>query len=241
MLRNSTLVILTSFCLFLISCKKEITNGANPGGTATYSLAGAPSGCTAPAVAGIYSVGTALTYANTITLTVDVAVKGTYAISTTSANGVRFSSSGIFANTGIQPVVLTGSGTPVRAGNFAFVPNTNNTCNFSVSFGAGGAAAVYTYAGAPGNCTAPTISGTYSTGISLGASNYVDLAVNVTTPGAYTVSTNSVNNISFSGSGSFTATGPQVIKLIGNGPPTASGPFVFNPTKNGCCFLVFVC
>lgn len=240
MLKNFTLLTLSCFCLFLISCEKDIENAANPGGTARYSLAGAPSGCTAPVVAGIYSVGTALTPANTITLSVDVALKGTYSINTTSANGVRFSGSGLFANTGIQTVVLTGTGTPVRAGNFAFVPNTNNTCNFSISFGAGGASAVYTYAGAPGNCTAPNISGSYTTGTALGSNNYVDLAVNVTTPGAYTIITNNLNGISFSGNGVFTAAGAQVVRLIGNGTPSATGSFTYTPSNNGCGFSITV-
>ncbi len=102
MLKNFTLITLSCFCLFFISCKKDITNGANPGGTATYTLAGAPSGCTAPVVAGIYSVGTPLTSANTITLSVDVATKGTYTINTTSGNGVRFTGGGIFTTTGIK-------------------------------------------------------------------------------------------------------------------------------------------
>ncbi len=240
MLKIFTLITLSCFCLILISCKKDSTNGANPGGTSTYTLLGAPGGCTAPVVTGTYGVGTALTAANTITLSVDVALNGTYAIGTTSVNGVRFTGTGVFATTGVQTIVLTASGTPQRSGIFYFVPNTNNTCNFPVSFGAGGPPAVYTYAGAPANCTAPTITGTYTTGVSLGSNNYVDLAVNVTTPGAYTVTTNTLNGIRFSGSGAFTATGAQVIRLIGNGMPAASGPFVYTPANNGCSFTITV-
>ncbi len=120
------------------------------------------------------------------------------------------------------------------------MPSTNNTCNFSVSFGTGGTSSVYTYTGAPGNCTAPNVSGTYTTGISLGSNNYVDLAVNVTTPGAYTIITNNLNGISFSGNGVFTTGGAQVVRLIGNGAPAAPGSFAYKPSNNGCSFNITV-
>lgn len=241
MLKNY--VKLSFSCLFLlliISCEKDPTSGANVGGTSIYSFAGAPSGCSAPVVAGIYSVGMPMSAANTITFSVNVSTKGTYSLNTTSANGVWFSGSGVFSGTGNQTVVLTGNGTPSKMGSFSFVPVTNNTCNFSVSYSAGGPSAAFTYAGAPGNCTAPVVSGTYSSGISLGAANYVDLAVNVTTPGAYTINTNSANGIGFSGSGVFTATGAQVVRLIGNGTPSAQGSFEYTPSNNGCKFSITV-
>jgi hypothetical protein len=240
MLTIRTLAFLAICSLFIISCKKDNGNGQNAGGTSIYTFAGAPSGCAAPVIAGTYGVGTPLTSANTITLTVDVAVKGTYSFNTTPANGVYFSGSGAFANTGVQTIVLTGNGTPIRSGTFYFVPNTNNTCNFSVSFGAGAPPAVFTYAGAPANCTAPNVSGVYTTGVGLGSNNYVDLAVNVTTAGAYTIITNNVNGMSFSGNGVFTATGAQVVRLIGNGTPAAAGSFAFTPSSNGCSFNITV-
>ena len=112
-------------------------------------------------------------------------------------------------------------------------------CNFTVSFLSGAPAAVFTYAGGTGNCTAPAINGVYATGVAMGSGNYVDLAVNVTTPGAYTVSTNSANGISFSGSGAFTAGGGsgQVIRLIGNGTPAAPVTSSYRPS-GGCSFSV---
>lgn len=241
MLKNFTqAALLCVLAFFLFSCKKDSTDGANAGGTSFYSFEGAPSDCAGPVIAGIYGVGTALNATNTITLSVNVAVEGTYSMRTTSANGVYFSGSGVFTAIGSQKVVLTGVGTPVRSGSFSFVPATNNTCNFNVSFGSGGPSAVFTYAGAPGNCTAPIVNGTYSSGLSLGATNYVDLAVNVTTPGAYTIITNNTNGISFSGSGVFTASGAQVIRLIGSGTPATTGSFAYTPSNNGCSFSINV-
>lgn len=234
-------ICVTGFLILsLFSCKKDDSNGANTGGTSFYSFAGAPSDCETPVIAGSYSVGTPMTSANTITLKVNVNTEGTWGVNTTSANGVYFSGSGTFTTRGVQNIVLTANGTPARTGVFSFVPATNNTCNFSISFSAGGPSAVFTYAGAPANCTAPAINGTYFNGIALGSNNYVDLAVNVTTPGAYTVITNTTNGISFSGSGVFTATGAQVVRLIGSGTPSSTGSFSYTPSNNGCSFNITV-
>jgi hypothetical protein len=239
MFKNSTLLVLSCFLIaFTNSCTKESTeSGTNPGGTSIYSFDGNPGSCAAPGVAGIYAIGRIMDASNTLTFTVNVTKKGSYSITTTGGNGIWFSGSGTFVATGPQTVVLTGNGTPVKKGNFSFVPVTNNTCNFTITFLEGAPAAVFSYAGAPATCTAPVISGTYGSGVALGASNYVDLAVNVTTPGAYTISTNSANGISFSGSGSFTTTGAQVVRLIGNGTPSASGTFAYTPS-GGCSFSI---
>jgi hypothetical protein len=240
MVKNFTLIALTCFLITLFgSCTKDPESTVNPGGTSIYSFVGNPGSCATATVAGIYSVGRIMNASNTITFTVNVTAKGTYSINTTGSNGVWFSGSGTFAGTGPQTVVLTGNGTPIKAGNFSFVPVTNNTCNFTVSFLDGLPAAIFTYAGAPSACSAPAITGSYGIGVALGSGNYVDLGVNVTTTGAYTISTNSANGINFSGSGAFTATGAQVVRLIGNGTPTSSGSFAYTPSS-GCSFTINV-
>lgn len=240
MIKNFTLIALSCLVIaFTSSCTKDSSGSLNPGGTASYSFDGSPGVCATPAVAGIYSVGRQLDLSNTLTFPINVAVAGTYSITTTSGNGVFFSGGGTFTTTGPQTVVLYGQGTPVRAGNFPFVPVTSNTCNFTVSFLSGAPAAEFTYAGAPAACTAPVVNGTYAATVPIGSGNYVDLAVNVTTAGAYTVSTNGNNGMSFSASGAFSATGAQVIRLIGNGTPASQGSFTFKPA-GGCDFSVTV-
>jgi hypothetical protein len=242
MIKNFTFIALTCFLIaFTSSCTKDSVGSSNSGGTSSFTFDGAPGSCATPAVAGIYSIDRPMDASNTLTFTVNVTVKGTYSIRTTSSNGVYFEAGGTFTTTGPQTIVFLGRGIPVKAGNFPYVPATNNTCNFSVSFLSGAPAAVFTYAGGTGTCTAPGINGTYGIGAPLGTGNYVDLAVNVTTPGAYTVSTNSANGISFSGSGTFTAGGGsgQVIRLIGNGTPTSSGSFAYTPS-GGCSFTINV-
>lgn len=241
MARNLIVPVLACFLVILsVSCQKNDAGSENLGGTSLYTFEGTSGGCSAPLVSGIYIVGTPLSASNTITLSVNVTVKGSYNIRTTSANGVYFSGSGVFTSTGLQTVILTGTGTPVKMGNFYFLPSMNNTCNFIVSFSATGSPAVFTYAGAPNACVAPIISGTYVKGVNLGPNNYVDLAVNVTAPGAYTILTNNTNGISFSGSGVFTATGPQIVRLMGSGAPEIVNHTTFRPSVNGCSFDITV-
>ena len=229
------LFICSLLVVSFISCKKVADNPPVSSGTAVYSIEGAPSICSSPVVAGLYGAGVAMTAANTVTLTVNVSVRGTYSIRTTSANGVYFAGSGGFSGTGSQTIELTAFGTPVREGSYAFVPSISNTCNFTVSFANGLPPAVFTYT----NCGSASPQGTYTTGVALDGSNYIDLGVNVTTPGTYTVVTNSANGFSFSGSGGFSATGAQSVRLIGNGTPASAMPTNFTPTS-GCQFTVAV-
>lgn len=138
MLKNFTLIALSCFVItFISSCTKDNADRANPGGTSLYSFDGAPGTCATPAIAGIYAVGRPLNLFNTLSFTVNVTVKGTYSITTTPGNGVTFSGSGTLTTTGPQTIVLYGQGTPLKAGNFLYVPVTNNTCNFTVSFTSG--------------------------------------------------------------------------------------------------------
>src|SRR5450432_512916 len=107
--------------------------------------------------------------------------------------------------------------------------------------GMAGGTAVYTLESDGGNCTAPLINGIYATGIALQPSNNVQLGVNVTTIGTYTLSTTVVNGIQFSGSGNFTFTGLQSITLTGNGTPITTGISPFTPpVGSGCSFFITV-
>jgi hypothetical protein len=222
--------------LFFISCKKEysVENGA--GTTATFTYDGAPNNCLVPAVQGSYLTGTALDASNTVSLAVNVTKLGTYSVSTNSINGITFSGTGTFTVLGSQNIDLTGTGTPVAQGPYAFKA-TANGCTFTVDVIGAGPAAVYTYTSTTGDCTGPAVAGAYASGTVLGATNTVDLKVNVTTAGTYTVTTNTANGVSFSGSGTLSA-GTQTIRLLGTGTPAAAGTFNFTPTNNGCAFPV---
>jgi hypothetical protein len=101
---------------------------------AVFTLAGAPTNCTGAIINGTYAAGVATSASNTITLTVNVTAAGLYTISTNAANGISFSKTGVFTNTGVQTVVLAATGTPTAAGAFTFTPSASgSSCNFSVT------------------------------------------------------------------------------------------------------------
>jgi hypothetical protein len=92
--------------------------------------------------------------------------------------------------------------------------------------------------GDPGNCTGVTVAGNYSIGKILTASNTVTIQANVNTTGSYSISTNTVNGMTFSGTGTFSTTGTQNVVLTGTGTPTGSGTQNFTITYNAstCTF-----
>lgn len=223
-----------SSCSFPVTVTGTATNAA-------FTLGGAPGNCASATPNGLYTAGTALTSANTVTINVNVTAIGAYAITTTTVNGISFAASGVFSATGPQTVNLVGTGTPAAAGSFNY-PATGggSTCTFPLVVNGSGSLAAYTLSGAPGTCSGATTAGTFATGTALNAGNTVTLTVNVTTIGAYSITTNSNNGIGFSKSGTFTTTGSQTVVLTGTGTPTAVGTFNFTATGGGttCTFSV---
>jgi hypothetical protein len=222
--------------IFFISCQKEYSVESGAGNTATFTYDGEPNDCLTPGVQGNYTTGIALDASNSVIIYVAVTKPGNYSITTNTINGIKFSGTGSFTVSGIQTVELTGSGTPIAQGSYDFKTATTG-CSFTIDILSGGPAAVYTYTSANSNCTGFSISGTYSSGINLGGTNTVNLNVNVTVAGTYNVTTNTLNGVSFSGSGTLPA-GLQTIKLTGQGTPTTAGLFTFTPTNNGCAFPI---
>ncbi len=99
---------------------------ANADPLATYVLqSGQQNGglyCAPGSVQGVYTANTTLTAGNTLTVNAYVTVPGHFTIATTEINGMKFSFTGTFTNTGAQDVILKGSGTPIAVGTFNFVP-----------------------------------------------------------------------------------------------------------------------
>lgn len=75
-----------------------------------------------------------------------------------------------------------------------------------------------------GDCFPKTVAGNYVVGTALvTTTNYVDVQVNVTTAGLYTIYTDTVNGIYFRASGTFSTTGTNTVRLKGFGTPAAIG------------------
>jgi hypothetical protein len=212
----------------------------NVSAAAAGTLGGGPGACAPITVNGTYTQGVALTPSNTVQVQVNVTTAGAYSITTNTVSGFSFSASGNFAATGTQTVTLNGTGTPSASGTINFtVTFGSSTCTFTVNVGSGAAG---TLSGGPGACAPITVNGTYTQGVALTPSNTVQVQVNVTTPGAYSITTNTVSGFSFSASGNFAATGTQTVTLNGTGTPSASGTINFTVTfgSSTCTFSVTV-
>lgn len=94
-----------------------------------------------------------------------------------------------------------------------------------------------------GNCLQDSIAGTYYNGVTPGRDTaYLQVVVNVTKAGTYTIYTDKQNGMSFSDSGFFNATGLTTIKLKPIGAPILPGSFDYNVTFDStvCYFTLTV-
>ena len=109
------------------------TSGTTTGATGTLgTIAG---NCSPITASGIFTQGIALDPTNTIQVQVTVTQAGAFNLSTNTINGVTFTKAGSFASTGVQNVVLTGTGMPVNAGPQTFTVTMGSTaCNFNITF-----------------------------------------------------------------------------------------------------------
>ena len=230
LIRISSLLVFTS--VLFMACQKEVSFEKGNSTASVGSLAVDGSGnCLGAVVSGTYMKDTALKTSNYVDVSVQVDTAGSYTVSSDTVNGYYFKATGSFNGTGSQVVRLVGGGKPLAAGTNIFTVTYNGTvCEFTVTVTAavppGGGTSVFTVA-----CTGATPAGTYMAGTPLTASNTVTLNVNVTTVGTWSVTTApAVNGVTFSGTGTFAATGAQTIILTGSGTPTAAGPFTFTVT-----------
>lgn len=244
-------IINTAFVILALSivaitfnaCQKELSfeQPATPpvvnNPVAKYTLGSSGNNCTGVELSGTYMSGVAMGSANTIKIQVTVTEKGSYKLSTAAVNGVTFEASGTFTNTGSQTISLTASGTPESSGQKAFtISDANNKCNFDITFSPAAPPAVFTLVGAPDACTSPVINGVFAVNTALSATNTVVLKVNVTTAGSYTITTNTVNGISFSGSGVFSTTGNNIsVTLTGSGTPQTKTTTTLKPNISASC------
>ncbi len=198
---------------------------------AVYTLAGAPNICTGVMADGNYTAGTALTSSNILTVQAIVTLPGIYNLSAATTNGFSFSGSGVFTDTGLQNVILKGTGIPIKAEvSNVIATNIVSTCNFGITVLSDTAGkAIFSFDGSPNNCLNYTVNGTYYAGIVAASNNTITMTVNVTKPGSYSITTNTANGITFTDAGAFINTGQQTITLLARGTPIRSESTAFIP------------
>jgi len=180
--------------------------------------------------AGYYMVGTDLNTKNGYTLSVNVTEIGTYQFEIQTGNGYTFSKSGLFTTTGTYDIVLRGQGTPIKEGEDAVaILNNGYAINMNCtlpSVTVNPAIAVYTL-------NSYEVYGDYYTQKDLNESNYIEVEVDVTSPGALNIQSSSENGIMFSSGDLVVEPGVQKIKLYGHGKPLNSGKFTGNTITDG--------
>lgn len=178
--------------------------------------------CSTVTVNGTYNKGSELNSTNYISVNVNVTQVGKYSFTLTpntpaaAANGYSFYTEGVFTATGPQTIRLRGTGIPMAAQVDEFTLKTTGsatTCS-PIQIKVNPNIAAYSL-----NCGTAQVNGTYKKGTALNATNTITMSVYVNAIGAYNITTNTVNGMSFSGSGTFTSTGQQTITLQGTGTP----------------------
>ena len=238
--------ILCLACAILLStCAKEYSYEGGTtdtsSGTAVYTLNGAGGSCSNAVVEGKYYSGVQLSAADIIKLQAHVTTIGAYSLTTNSVNGIQFSSSGSFADTGVQYVTLAGSGTPVSAGSITFTPAVVMSCSFTIEVSSQPVVpASFTLAGAPNECSSIDINGIYIYGKPMTSANFVAVTADVTQVGPYVIKTDTIDGINFSDSGRFTATGIQKVTLHASGTAPLPGILTFTPSasNSSCTFTI---
>ncbi len=102
--------------------------------------------------------------------------------------------------------------------------------------------ASYTLPGTPNSCMSAVLNGSYTATKGLDGSNTVRVLVDVKSPGNYTLTTDTVDNITFSASGVFADTGINIITLQGNGSPDLAQNLTFklSGSSSNCTIPVSV-
>ena len=241
------IIALFTVGILFSACQKEYS--AENGNSVGTLQSNATGDCMPILVNGTYIKDTALKTSNYIEVKVNFSQSGAYLIKTDTINGYSFTGSGAVSVAGVSTVRLQGFGKPIgpSAADIFQVKYQNSACEFSVPVtgsgggGGGGSTAIYTLGGSPGSCTGAGLSGTYTQGIPTNASNTATVNVNVTQPGTYTITSGAlVNNVTFSGSGTFATAGANTIVLTATGNPAFAGPFTYpvSAGSSNCTFTV---
>jgi hypothetical protein len=157
---------------------------------------------------------------------------------------MMFSDSGYFQAAGTYQVQLMGSGMPLAVGAATFVTQGQNGttgCSFIVNSTSTGSA-VYTFdTTQAGNCNPGTVTGNYQVGVAMTPNNTMSVQIFITSPGSYSLITNTINGIYFLGSGVTNVAGSQVVVMTAQGTPTTAGTFNYTATgalSQGCNFAI---
>jgi uncharacterized protein (TIGR02145 family) len=161
----------------------------------------------------------------TETFSADVATPGSYNL-TAINNGLTFTASGTFTQTGIQNIVFNAVGTAANTGTYTFTSNTTPAATFQLSYISQTTNGTLIRSIYQGNSQ----TGTLYAGVSAPVTTKVNLDITYTSNGGnYNISTNPVNGVTFSNTGNIiSGPGRQTISLFASGTPIYKGTYTFN-------------
>ncbi|MBL7700698.1 MAG: hypothetical protein JNM14_00490 [Ferruginibacter sp.] len=220
------MLLVTAVILFS-SCQKELSfDGVADDGKAVGSLKSASGICLPGLIFGSFTKDSVLKATDIIELYADITKTGTYIIKSDTVGGFYFSGSGTVTSKGINTIQIRAFGTPTTAGahTFTFTFGTS-VCKIDVYVNATTTPpAAYTF-----TCAGTAFgTGVYTAGSPVGAQHTVTLNVAVTIPGPWTINSDTVNGVFFSGSGTFAAAGNTQVTLTAGGTPVAVSPPPYN-------------
>jgi hypothetical protein len=111
------------------------------------------------------------------------------------------------------------------------------SCQKELKFDGSGVSAGVFKKDSNGNCTPVSINGVYKVDSSLTAANFVDVQVNVSTPGTFEIRSDTINGCSFRKVGSVIF-GTNIIRLYASGKPLTAGINIFT-IKYGTSICTF--
>lgn len=241
------LLCLINLAFLFNSCQKELVDEfANIPAKGNLPIT-ATGECLPQTVQGIYEVSKSLVPdSNKIIVTVNATTAGNYNISTDTLNGFFFRGKGVFPAPGLNNITLSGSGKPLASGvnNFRVLFDSSS-CTVAVAVSTAGSSGLAIFSlvsgGTPANCANAIVNGSYFLNAPVTSSNTVTVSLNVTKVGTYSIRA-SGTGLTFSKSGSFTATGNQTVTLTASGTATTEGAntITFNQPAGGCTFTVNV-
>ncbi len=237
----ASLFLLFLTVLLFSSCQKELSWDISAG-----TLKADPAGlnCLPANVVGVYKADSTLgNLTNYIDVQVDVTSPGSYTISSDTVNGYSFRGSGDFPQLGINTARIYASGRPLQTGINTFIITYNNSqCTVDVQVTndtSSSGIADFTLGGAGTTCTGFSLAGTYMQNLQMTSNNTAAVNISVVTPGSFSLSTATVNGVSFSASG-LLSPGTTGITLTATGTPAAAGTFTYALTAGSstCSFAV---
>jgi hypothetical protein len=124
--------------------------------------------------------------------------------------------------------------------SFVLLATVFLACQRELSFESGGSGTPSdgSLQGAPGNCLGDSVGGIYKKDTNLNTANFIDVKVNVLTPGSFTISSDTVNGFYFRATGTFASAGINTVRLQGTGKPLVVGTNSFNITYDSTTCVV---